>query len=164
MVDVGATTVRRLGCRRETGPQRGRLGSHVGKKIDSRLLYSDIRGGRPVVVVRIETPGPLDGARTEDQGAAAMAIKGEAVGCRGRTVGRTVILQNGEIIERCRRKAHQPWRLDAVIGTRIPLVAERARRERRDLIRRPALRRLCSAKIGEHHKMREPTWNPSGFH
>ena len=75
----GSGGVRALRRGHETGHPRDRLRTHVGEKVHGRLLHAHVRRLHVAVVVRVQAPRPLDGARGEDQRPAGVAVHRQVV-------------------------------------------------------------------------------------
>ena len=82
-------------------------------------------------MIGVEAPGPLHGAGAEDERAAGGAVEREAVRRAAVAVGGAVVLQDVEAALGRRRQVDEARRARAVVEVRIPLVAQRAVRQRR---------------------------------
>ena len=120
----GGQGIGALAGHRQALHQGGRLHAHFGEQIDHGLLHVGIGGGGLEVMVAVEPPGPVDGTRTEDEGAAGGAIKGERMGRGARAHGAAIIEQQRVDVEGGRGQRHQPRRAEAVVEIGIPFIAE----------------------------------------
>ncbi len=122
--------------------QRRRLRSHVRKKIHGGLpdvwvgtIQVDANPGGVVVgalrrhpgiviVVRIQTPGPLHRTGAEHQRAAFMPIQGQVVGRRAGVVHRAMVLKVGQVVDGGLGETKQTGGTEAVVQVFVPLVSE----------------------------------------
>ena len=90
--------VRRRARGLEVDGERGGLHAHVGELVDRRLLHRLAHGRLVAVVELVEAPGPLHGARAEDEGVAGrpvrVAVQRQVVGGGAVLVGRPVVRQD----------------------------------------------------------------------
>ena len=86
----------------------------------------------------VESPGPLHGAQAPHEGAARRPVHGEVMRCGGLEIDEALVLENLEASLRGLREPDQTAGPAAVVGVDVPLVPERAVRQRGRLARREA--------------------------
>ena len=154
----GRGRVGRLRGRDEAGHQRRGLGAEVGEHVDGRLLHPDVGGRTALVVLVVESPGPLHGARTEHERAARGAVHREVVRRGAVAVLRSEVEQVLAVgdVDGGARQVERPGRPGRVVGGFVPLEAERRRCERRDRRRAPVTRCSCCARTASCRRPRGP--------